>query len=72
MPRFRTGLTLSSAPSHPGTLTYRDIVELLGQHAQHSERLAFLRLYFDFHELYKVGPPYIAGSDAPATYMAGG
>ena len=53
-------------------MTYRDIVELLGQHAQHSERLAFLRLYFDFHELYKVGPPYIAGSDAPATYMAGG
>ena len=44
----------SGVSVRPGTLSYRDIVELLGQHTQRSERLAFLRLYFDFHELYRV------------------
>ena len=42
-------------PAMPGTLAYRGIVEVLGQEADRNDRLAFLRLYYDFHELYKVG-----------------
>jgi len=37
-----------------GTLAYGDIVELLERHSQSIDRLAFLRLYFDFHRTYTV------------------